>query len=166
MRYVDELSKEERITVEQGVRHGKKQHFRHRCQSILMSADGYKVSEIARLFKVRTRTVYTWFDRWKTLGVAGLMILPGRGKKSRLNNLESKQIDQIRKQIEKNPQNLKQVCEELSQTLGITITKNTLKSFVKKTRLQLETTSEMFEKQTRSGRIRKEAQRTRPIVSP
>jgi transposase len=97
-----------------------------------MSADGYKVSAIAGLFKVRSRTIYTWFDRWEEMGIAGLMILPGRGIKSPLDKADDQQVKQIRKAIQLNPQNLYQVCEELSQTLGFKVTKNMLKRFIKK----------------------------------
>lgn len=132
MRYVNPLTAEERTTLKEGSRNGKKPHFRDRCKSILMSADGYKVSEIARLFKVRTRTIYTWFNRWEQFGISGLMILPGRGIKAPLDNADQQQVEQIREAIKANPQNLNQVCQELSQILGFTVTQNMLKRFIKK----------------------------------
>lgn len=132
MRYISPLPPEIRLTLEEGSRNHNKPHFRDRCKSILMSADGYKVPDIAGLFKVRSRTIYTWFDRWEEMGIAGLMILPGRGIKAPLDNVDDQQVKQIRKTIKLNPQNLHQVCEEISQILGFKVTKNMLKRFIKK----------------------------------
>ncbi len=120
------------MTLEEGHQNGKKHHFRIRCQCILLSADGYSVPEIAKLLKVRTRTIYTWFDRWDQMGIVGLMISPGRGIKAKLDNLDGQQREQIKDALRLNPQSLKQVCEELSEILGFEITKNMLKRFIKK----------------------------------
>lgn len=132
MRYVKPLSPAEKTTLQEGCRNSKKHHFRNRCQSILMSAEGYKVSEVAKLFKVRTRTIYTWFDRWESMGIVGLMIAEGRGIKAVLNSLEEPEVSKIKEAIKANPQNLKQVCEQLSKTLGFKITVDMLKRFIKK----------------------------------
>ena len=42
-----------------------------------MSGEGFSVPE-TQFFKFRTRTVYPWFDRRETVGLSGLMLLPGR----------------------------------------------------------------------------------------
>lgn len=132
MRHIKPLSPVEKTTLEEGSRNSKKHHFRTRCQSILMSAEGYKVPDIAKLFKVRTRTIYTWFDRWEQMGIAGLMIFSGRGVKAKLNSSDEQQVAEIRAAIKVNPQSLKQVCEALSKTLGFKITPDMLKRFIKK----------------------------------
>ncbi len=76
--------------LENAYRNGSKSHFRDRCKSILMSNDGYKVSEIASFFKVRTRTIYSWFNNWEKAGVTGLGIQSGRGPKAVLNSEAAK----------------------------------------------------------------------------
>ena len=87
MRYISSLDSLEKLTLEEGFRNHTKHHFRSRCKSILMSDEGFSVPEIARFFKVRTRTIHTWFDRWESFGVSGLTILPGRGRRTVLNEL-------------------------------------------------------------------------------
>ena len=62
MRYV-ELSKSERETLAEGYKNHVKSHVRERCQALLLSDAGWKVPEISRLHKVRTRTIYTWTSR-------------------------------------------------------------------------------------------------------
>jgi len=73
MKKVVGLTEWERQTLEEGYRNSVKSHFRIRCQNMLMSDAGYKVKEIAKLHKVRTRTIYTWIDKWESIGIAGFI---------------------------------------------------------------------------------------------
>lgn len=132
MRNITLLTPEEKTTLEEGYRNSPKPHFRNRCHSILLSFEGYKVSEIAQLYKVRTRTIYTWFDRWESIGIIGLMLFKGRGIKAKLDQLSSSQIIQVKQTIKEDPQSLKNVCEKLSDLLGFPITKYMLKRLLKK----------------------------------
>ena len=83
MRYI-KLNKEEEQTLEQGLRNHSKHHFRQRCQALLLSGQGKPVKELAVMYSVRTRTIYSWMDRWEDMGIAGLAIQPGRGVKPTL----------------------------------------------------------------------------------
>lgn len=132
MRYIPPLNTEEKATLEEGYRNHAKYHFRNRCKSILMSDDGVSVPEIARFFKTRSRTVYTWFNRWETVGVAGLMILPGRGRTAVLNGCDADEIGMIEEAVRENPQSLREVCKELSVKLSFKVTKDMLRRFIKK----------------------------------
>ena len=132
MRYIPPLTDEERAALEEGWRNGEKHHYRNRCHSILLSAEGYTVPEIAKFMKTRTRTIYTWFDNWEESGLSGLDIQPGRGVKAKLEHLNADQVSQVKEMIRSNPQSLYQVCEELSQLLGFVVTKHMLKHFIKK----------------------------------
>jgi len=96
MRFI-KLTKEDRETLENGYRDFAKHHFRQRCQSILLSDEGITVPELAKMFKVRTRTIYTWMDRWTTFGVEGLKILPGRGIKAKLKITDPDLVDLVKK---------------------------------------------------------------------
>lgn len=78
------MEKEETQTLEHGYRNHGKHHFRQRCHSLLLSARGVEVKQIAELCSVRTRTVYFWMDRWEQMGLGGLSIQPGRGLKAAL----------------------------------------------------------------------------------
>ena len=109
MRYIN-LTNEEKAALENVWRNSPKHHFRRRCHSILLSAEDYKVPEIAKLMNVRTRTIYSWFNNWANSGIDGLTIQPGRGIKAKLDTIANSQITQIHKQIKLNPQNLNQVC--------------------------------------------------------
>lgn len=91
------LTSLERTTLENGYRNHPKHHFRQRCQALLLSDKGWSCKEIANLFDIRTRTLYTWMDRWEHMGLVGLMILPGRGLKPLLNILDNDLLDKVKK---------------------------------------------------------------------
>lgn len=96
MRYLT-LGSWERKTLEEGYCHHPKHHFRQRCHALLLSDEGQTVPQIAKLFKTRTRTIYTWMNRWQNTGIVGLMILPGRGLKSKFSTHDSNLVGLIKK---------------------------------------------------------------------
>lgn len=137
MRKITHLSQEEKQTLEEGYRNNSKAHFRNRCHSILMSYEGYKVKEIARIYKVRIRTIYTWFDNWEAHGISGLIMAKGRGVKAKLDQLCEQQVHTLKEAVGNNPQNLHTVGEDLTEKFGFTVTKNMLKRFLKKNSITL-----------------------------
>lgn len=61
-----------------------KPYLRERASAILKLANGQTASQIAAAGLLRTRyyeTVSTWFHRFQTNGVKGLLIKEGRGRK-------------------------------------------------------------------------------------
>lgn len=102
MRYII-LTPEEEQTLEQGLKNHSKHHFRQRCQALLLSARGIQVKEIAFLHSNRTRTIYTWMDRWHKMGISGLSILPGRGLKPLLSEESEELVGLIKKKPLKMP---------------------------------------------------------------
>jgi transposase len=132
MRYITGLTAEEKATLEEGCRNHQKHHFRNRRRSVMMSDDGFSVPEIARFFDTRTRTVYTWFTRWESSGITGLMILPGRGRRAVLNGCSEEQFLTAEEEVLENPRNLRKVSEKLSCEFGFKITKKMLRRFIKK----------------------------------
>lgn len=137
MRKITHLTEEEKQTLEEGYRNSSKAHFRNRCHSILMSYEGHKVKEIARIYKVRTRTIYTWFDSWEAHGISGLIMAKGRGVKAKLDQLCEQQVNTLKEAVGNNPQNLHTVGEDLTEKFGFTVTKNMLKRFLKKNSITL-----------------------------
>jgi len=94
------LSPSERTTLESCLKNHKKAHVRERAQVLLFSDEGWSVKRLAAFCKVRTRTIYIWFNRWNSMGFIGLTILPGRGVKSLLQ-IENKELV---KTVKKKPQ--------------------------------------------------------------
>ena len=75
------------MTLEQGHKNGKQAHFRNRCLSILLRNRGKSVPYISDLLGIRPEAIYEWSRRWDSMGIVGLMILPGRGLKAKLDIL-------------------------------------------------------------------------------
>lgn len=137
MLYISNLPDEERQTLEEGHRNGKKAYFRNRCQCILLSFSGFEVKELASIYSTRTRTIYDWIHRYEQYGFLGLKIKPGRGLKAPLEDITPEQVIQVKEQLKKNPQSLREVATSLSDTFGFKITKSSLKRYVKKTEVHL-----------------------------
>ena len=102
MRYV-ELTQSERITLEEGYKNHVKFHVRKRCKASLLSDEGWQVKQIAKLHHIRSRTIYTWMNRWQTIGLAGVMILPGRGVKPKLSVQDQVMVEKVKKSDKTSP---------------------------------------------------------------
>lgn len=92
-----QLTKFERETLENCFKNHPKAHVRNRAQSLLFMDENWTVKQIAMLHHTRTRTIYTWLNRWQTMGIVGLVILPGRGLKSKLNIVDKSIVEIIKK---------------------------------------------------------------------
>ena len=96
MRYI-KLTKCERETLEECYKGHAKFHVRQRCQALLLSSEGWSVKQIAQLHHVRSRTIYTWMNRWQAMGLIGVMILPGRGVKPKLSGQDQGVVEVVKK---------------------------------------------------------------------
>lgn len=95
-RYVN-LTSSSLETLTHCYQHHPKHHVRQRCFALLLSDEGYRIPAIAALLKTRTRTIYTWLDRWESMGLSGLMIQPGRGVKARLSIQDEAVVELVKK---------------------------------------------------------------------
>lgn len=130
-RYIT-LSMEELLTLEEAVTHHEKAHFRIRCASLVLSSRGYKVSELAQLYQVRTHTIRAWMDRWEQMGIAGLQIASGRGRKAVIQLSNTLLVAQITQELQVNPQRLEQVGAQINKKTGLSLSRDQLKRFIKK----------------------------------
>ena len=79
-----ELTPEQRAALEQVRDRHPKPYVRERAAALLKMADGRTAGQVARqgLLKERyKRTVKRWLRRYRSDGLAGLMIKAGRGRK-------------------------------------------------------------------------------------
>jgi len=96
MRFI-KLNTEEEATIKEGYKNHPKFHVRQRFLALLLSNEGMPIPEIKRIIKKRSRTIYSWMNRWEAKGLAGLMILPGRGLKPKLSIENKQMVDLIKK---------------------------------------------------------------------
>ena len=77
---------------------------------------------------MRTRTLYEWFSRWQTMGLVGLRISKGRGRKP---TLLAEHPPLVVDALHLDCRNLQQVSVELSQQVGSPVSKGQVKRFLK-----------------------------------
>ena len=82
------LTEAELVTLQQAQKCSNKDHFRKHCLAIELRLSRKKsVAYIADLLQCNENTIYEWLTRWESMGIVGLMILPGRGVKGDLDSL-------------------------------------------------------------------------------
>lgn len=109
---------------------GKTSQERIRATGILLSNEGKKSQEIADILEVTQRTVFLWFRDFKNEGIVSLKCSPGRGRKRLLNANEHLEI--IKQNIELNPHQPKKAFALTLETIGIEMSYETFKRFLKK----------------------------------
>lgn len=92
-----ELTKKDKEALGYEYANHSKHYFRQRCQALLLNNDGVKVPQIAKILKVRTRTIYEWMNRWKAKGMKGLYIVSGRGRKPTLSIKDEALVKKVKK---------------------------------------------------------------------
>jgi transposase len=125
------ISPEEEQTLREAIKNHENSFFRNRCQSILMSHQKNQVQVIAKTFNVRTRTIYTWFDRYEKHGFLGIMTNKGQGRKSILNVCDLSQTIKITEWVDKG-ESLKDVAHLFNKEFDLKVSKSMIKSFIKK----------------------------------
>lgn len=81
-----------------------------------------------QIFKVSYKTIYNWFYRWESGGMAGLYNQLGRGRKPTFN---SAQQAQIREWTLQEPRQLKQVAQKIESAWGISVSIKTIQRILK-----------------------------------
>ena len=122
------LTCDERTTLSSARHHHPQYQFRARCQCLLLSADGHDVAALEQALGVSSRTVYTWFNRWESGGLAGLANAAGQGRRPILGAADEEPVVAA---VRMNRQQLKQVTAALCQELAKDFSPRTLRRFLK-----------------------------------
>jgi transposase len=130
MRFI-KLSEAELLTLQEGHKNGSQFQFRNRCQCLVFSHQGRRVSELAQFFEINPITIYSWFDRWEQSGITGLINKPGRGRKPILSLQNPTHIESVKTAVKKNAQSIKQMVAGLETVLETEMSVDTVKRFLK-----------------------------------
>ena len=131
MRYI-KLEESERQELEKVYQTHSKSHVRQRAHCLLLSARGYRIPLLARIFSTRTHTIRSWFNRWESEGIEGLEIRSGRGLKPAINEDDTAFVTSIREEVSADPRNLSRVVEKLNARWGTALSVGQVKNFIKK----------------------------------
>ncbi len=72
MRFITRLATETQQLLNTIEQKSKYYQVRNRAKSILLSYQGYNISQIMLIFNVSRNTVYNWFNNWEADGLNGL----------------------------------------------------------------------------------------------
>ena len=133
MRYVRPLTENQRHTLAEIMTHDATPRARVRAHSILLSSQGLKIKEIAKVYQVDRDTVSTWIKKWEKASVESLYDKPRSGRPPKLTPEEK---DLARQYIKEEPRCLKQVVERLYQKTAKRLSLSSLKRLAKKARLR------------------------------
>jgi len=133
VRYVRLLTESQRHTLAEIMKHEAIPRARVRAHGILLSSQGRKIKEIAKIYQVDSDTVAPWIKQWERHGVASLYDKPRSGRPRKLTPEEQ---DLARQYIKEEPRCLKQVRERLHQKTTKRLSISSLKRLAKKARLR------------------------------
>jgi transposase len=133
MRFVPALSESDRKQLTALFKYHDSHSVRRRSHAILLSADGFTIAEIARIYQIHRDTVGTTFDRWKRDGIAGLFDDPRSGRPPKLSNEEA---DEVVKLLKEEPRSIKKALAATKEKTGQEISEWTLKRIAKNAQLR------------------------------
>lgn len=112
---------------------GKSASYRKRCQAILLSHSGKSISELCSIFDVLPNAMTNWFNRWEKSGLQGLQTVTGQGRPCTINVSDEPLVASIKAKVESTPKKLDIVLAQLQTDASLTMSRRTLKRFLKKT---------------------------------
>jgi transposase len=133
MRYVETLSEKDKEELNSLLKRHASHNVRRRAHSVLLSADGFRINEIARVYQVHRETVTNTFSRWEKDGIDGLYDSPRDGRPPILSEDEE---DKAVGTLEKDPRSTKKALALIQKEMDKTISEWTLKRIAKKHRLR------------------------------
>lgn len=126
-----ELTKQQRLALENGYRTGNTHAFRQRCQMVLLNSEKRSAVAITKILGGCEMSVNNWLRRYEVEGIAGLKTRAGRGRRCILQR--ESDLAQVTEAVKKSRQRLSLAKAELEQSLEKTFSTTTLKRFLKKT---------------------------------
>lgn len=128
MKYIESLSHETVKMLERIYRQSEHHQVRQRAHCILMSFQGFTITQLMALFMVSRKTVFNWFQAWERHKLIGLYNEPGRGRKPLFS---PEQKAQIREWVKAEPRHLKKVLGQIQETWDISASLETIKRVLK-----------------------------------
>ena len=104
-----------------------------RAHSILLSARGSSIDEMARIYQVHRDTVSSWLDRFGPFGEDGLRDQPRSGSPSKLNAQEKEGAKAL---LKTHPNAPKIVLAQLTEKTGKSISRSTVRRLAKRAGLR------------------------------
>jgi transposase len=126
------LDSEAETELERVYKSAKTHSERQRHQAVLLNARQHKISEIALLLGVALVSVQKWCQTYRIEGLAGLASAQYPGKTPKLSLTNETHLQIVRNHLNHDGRKLDALQKELTTVLGDSISKDTIKRFLKK----------------------------------
>jgi len=130
MKFVAPLSEPVKKTLNELHKNHPNHRTRMRGHIILLSADGFQIDEIARIYQVQRDTISHCFQSWEEKGIVGLFDRPKSGRPRALSPEESERAIEL---LKEDPRSSKQAQSRLEEEIKHQISKWTFKRVIKRT---------------------------------
>lgn len=128
MKYVSQMLKTEIDTLKELYKKGPNHRIRERAHILLLNHDSFSISKLCEIFNRSRYSISTTIDRWENLGLGGLYDKEKSGRPP----LNRKRLEKfITKEIKNDGRSLKNLLSKISENLGFSISRPTLKRIVK-----------------------------------
>ncbi len=132
MRFIKDLSTEEKILLKNIHKTSHTHASRRRASAILLSHKGYTLNELSKIFDICRQTAASWLNAWAKDGESALSDKPRSGRPFKLlPDIKQEAIEWVTE----HPRSLKTVLAQLSEKHGITVSRATLKRICKQAKL-------------------------------
>lgn len=123
------LSSSEKLSLEKAFEQSPNASFRKRCQMILLKSQGRTSKDVGQITGVTHVTVNSWLTHYKSEGIEGLKIKPGRGRKTIIHQeLDEPEISAL---VKKHRQRVSMAKAEWEASSGKSVSERTFKRFLK-----------------------------------
>lgn len=128
MKFLTEIAPETQKMLRRINQQSKYYQVRERAQAILLSSQGYRITELMEIFLVSRRTIHNWFKAWEASKLVGLYNRHGRGRKLKLSEEDQAWVKEL---VKESPKDLKRVVGKLEEQRKIKVSKDTVKRVLK-----------------------------------
>lgn len=111
--------------------HHQNSFVRERAQAVIMNHKGIKSQQIAEVFSVKVRAVYSWLKSYQCFGFIGLYTRKGQGRKSIFSTLGSEDQKRILDKIDQGD-SVKETTCFINENFSKNVSERMLKTFLKK----------------------------------
>ncbi len=133
MRFVPPVSESDKEQLTALFKYHNSYSVRRRSHSILLSAGGFTIDEIARIYQIHRDTVGTTFDRWEKDGIEGLFDDSRSGRPPKLSDDEADDAVEL---LKEDPRSIKKALAATKEKTGKEISEWTLKRIAKSAELR------------------------------
>ena len=128
MRFIENLSTESKRLLKRLYKRSRFYRVRLRAHCILLSSNGYTVTELIPIVQVDRTTIYNWFNAFEQSRFAGLYDQKGKGRKP---TFTARQKEQIKQWALAFPKQIKKIQAKIYEEFNITVSQKTIKRVLK-----------------------------------